>query len=132
MSDDALALWCRVREQVDWSSVTATPVSVRPAVDGLAAWFNGPVRHSDPDRADRLLAAMTLSRAAASLGEPLTPAMLDDWQKLALGIPDVRLRRGDGAVGGAVLTGRGVLWTELGTDGKPTRTQDSAVHRDAP
>ena len=95
MSDDALALWCRVREQVDWSSATATPVPVRPAVDGLAAWFNGPVRHPDPDRADRLPAAMVLSRTAAPLGEPLTPALLDDWQKLVLGIPDVRLRRGD-------------------------------------
>lgn len=68
---------------------------MRSAVDGLAAWFDGPVRHRDPDRADRLLAAMTLSRAAAAQGEPLTPALLDDWQKQVLGMPEVRLRQGD-------------------------------------
>lgn len=96
MSDDALAVWCRVREQVDWSSAAAVaPAPVIPVVDGLAAWFDGPVRRRDPDRADRLLAATTLSRAAAGRGEPLTPALLDDWQKVLLGTPDVRLRRGD-------------------------------------
>ncbi|MFD3504389.1 hypothetical protein [Streptomyces sp. NPDC058678] len=96
MSDDALARWCQVREQVDWSSVAATsPAPVRAAVDGLAAWFDGPVRHRNRDRAERLLTAMTLSRAAASQGEPLTLPLLDDWQKLVLGIPDVCLRQGD-------------------------------------
>ncbi|MFC8663285.1 hypothetical protein [Streptomyces sp. NPDC057199] len=96
MSDDSLSVWCRVREQVDWSSVaTTSPVPVRPAVDGLAAWFDGPVRHRDPDRADRLLTAMALSRAAASQGEPLTAPLLDDWQKSVLGTPDVCLRQGD-------------------------------------
>ncbi|MFJ8747274.1 Fic family protein [Embleya sp. NPDC127516] len=96
MSDDAPATWRRVREQVDWSSAaTAAPVPLLPVVDGLAAWFDGPVRHRDPDRADRLIAAMTLSRAAAGRGEPLTPALLDDWQKLVLGTLDVRLRQGD-------------------------------------
>ncbi|MEV0578155.1 hypothetical protein [Streptomyces sp. NPDC050392] len=60
------------------------PAPVRPAVDGLAAWFDGPVRLRDPDRGDRLLAAMALSRVAASQGEPLTPTLLTDWQKLVL------------------------------------------------
>jgi hypothetical protein len=96
MSNDALALWCRVREQVGWASAaTSLSAPVRPAVDGLAAWLDGPVRHRDPARADRLLTAMALSRAAASRGEPLAPALLDDWQKLVLGVPDVRLRQGD-------------------------------------
>ncbi|MFJ1938598.1 MULTISPECIES: Fic family protein [unclassified Kitasatospora] len=96
MSDDALATWCKVREQVDWSSaasVRAAPVCA--AVDGLAAWFDGPVRLRDPDRADRLLAAMTLSRADASQGEPLTPTLLAGWQKLVLGVNEVRLRQSD-------------------------------------
>ncbi|MFF1834780.1 hypothetical protein ACFVXE_11325 [Streptomyces sp. NPDC058231] len=96
MTGDALTVWCQVRQQVDWASAaTATPASVQPAVDGLAAWFDGPVRHRDPDRADRLLAAMALSRTAAARGEPLTPALLDDWQRLVLGLPDVRYRQGD-------------------------------------
>lgn len=68
---------------------------MRSAVDGLAAWFDGPVRHRDPDRADRLLTAMALSRAAASQGEPLTAPLLDDWQKSVLGTPGVCLRQGD-------------------------------------
>lgn len=95
MSDDALAVWCRVREQVDWASAETATAPVRPVVDGLAAWFDGPVRHRDPARADRLLAAMALSRAAAGRREPLTPALLDGWQQLVLGVPDVRFRRGD-------------------------------------
>ena len=95
MTGDALGAWCQVREEVDWSSVATAPAPVRPVADGLAAWFDGPVRHRDPDRADRLLAAMALSRAAASRGAPLTPALLDDWQRLVLGVPDVRLRQGD-------------------------------------
>lgn len=96
MSDDSLAVWCTVREQVDWSSAASVrPAPVRPVVDGLAAWFGGPVRRRDPDRAGRLLAAMTLSRAAASRGEPLTPALLTGWQQLVLGVNEVRLRQSD-------------------------------------
>ena len=95
VSDDALEVWCQVRKQVDWASVPAASAPVRPVVDGLAAWFQGPVRQRDPDRADRLLAAMALSRAAAAQGELLTPVMLDGWQRLLLGVADVRLRQGD-------------------------------------
>ncbi|MEU4612771.1 MULTISPECIES: hypothetical protein [Streptomyces] len=96
MSDDALATWCKVRDQVDWSSAASVgPVPVRSAVDGLAAWFDGPVRLRDPDRAGRLLAAMALSRVAASQGEPLTPTLLADWQRLVLGVNEVGLRQSD-------------------------------------
>ncbi|MEV2190967.1 Fic family protein [Streptomyces phaeochromogenes] len=96
MSDDALAVWCKVREQVDWSSAASVgPAPVHPAVDGLAAWFDGPVRLRDPDRAGGLLAAMALSRVAASRGEPLTPALLADWQRLVLGVNEVGLRQSD-------------------------------------
>ncbi|MBO1332614.1 Fic family protein [Streptomyces sp. VRA16 Mangrove soil] len=96
MNDDALATWCHVRQQVDWSSVAGVgPTTARPAVDGLAAWFDGPVRLRDSDRADRLLAAMAESRAAASRGEPLTPALLAGWQKLVLGVNEVDLRQSD-------------------------------------
>lgn len=66
-----------------------------PAVDGLAAWFDGPVRRRDPDRADRLLAAWALVRTDAGQNEPLTPALLAGWQRLVLGVPAVSLRHGD-------------------------------------
>ncbi|MFF0013223.1 Fic family protein [Streptomyces sp. NPDC005374] len=96
MSDDALAAWCKVREQVDWSSAAGVgSAPVCPAVDGLAAWFDGPVRVRDRDRADRLLAAMVLSRVAASQGEPLTPTLLTGWQRLVLGVNEVGLRQSD-------------------------------------
>lgn len=96
MSDDALAAWCLVRQQVDWSSAAGVnPAPVRPAVDGLAAWFDGPVRLRNAGRADRLLAAMTESRAAAARGEPLTPPLLAGWQKLVLGVDEMHLRRSD-------------------------------------
>ncbi|GAA1941976.1 Fic family protein [Kitasatospora viridis] len=96
MSDDALATWCLIRQEVDWSSAAEVDLTpVHPAVDGLAAWFNGPVRLRNADRADRLLAAMTESRAAAACGEPLTPALLANWQKLVLGVEEVHLRRSD-------------------------------------
>ncbi|MEU1125787.1 hypothetical protein ABZ371_20035 [Streptomyces sp. NPDC005899] len=96
MSADALAEWCMVREQVDWSSAASVrPAPVRPVVDGLAARFDGPVRRRDPDRADGLLTVMTLSRAAASQGEPLTPTLLTGWQQLVLDVNEVRLRQSD-------------------------------------
>ena len=96
MSDDALASWCLVRQQVDWSSAAEVDLTpVRPAVDGLATWFDGPVRLRNANRADRLLAAMTASRAAAARGEPLTMTLLADWQKLVLGADEVHLRRSD-------------------------------------
>ncbi|MGZ2359865.1 Fic family protein [Streptomyces sp. 372A] len=96
MSADALATWCPVRQQVDWSSAAEVdPTPVRPAVNGPAAWFDGPVRLRTSDRADRLLAAMTDSRASASRGEPLTPPLLAGWQKLVLGVDEVHLRRSD-------------------------------------
>ncbi|MFE6750859.1 Fic family protein [Kitasatospora purpeofusca] len=96
MSDDALAIWCLVRQQVDWSSAAEVDLTpVRPAVDGLAAWFDGPVRLRSADRADCLLAAMTASRAAAARGEPLTTTLLADWQKLVIGADEVHLRRSD-------------------------------------
>ncbi|WP_308312685.1 Fic family protein [Streptomyces sp. ISL-11] len=96
MTGDALAVWCHVRQQVDWvSAVTATPAPVQPAVDGLTAWFDGPIRRRDPERADRLLAATAVTRAAAARKERLTPAMLDDWQRVVLDVPRAHVRQGD-------------------------------------
>ncbi|OIJ68522.1 Fic family protein [Streptomyces mangrovisoli] len=124
MTADALAAWCRVREQVDWTTAAApAPPRRRPAgpaarheppphqpdrdglaaahapsprpADGLAAWCDGPVRRRDPVRADRLLGALALSRADAARGAPLTVPLLAGWQRQVLGVPVARLRRTD-------------------------------------
>ncbi|MFF4547129.1 hypothetical protein ACFY1J_23380 [Streptomyces sp. NPDC001406] len=96
-SPDALAVWCRVRQQVDWSTVVpADPVPpVRGAVDGLAVWYDGPVRRRDPARAERLLTALARSRADAARGEPLGPQLPASWQRLVLGVPEAPFRDGD-------------------------------------
>ncbi|MEU6089884.1 Fic family protein [Streptomyces sp. NPDC047085] len=99
MTTDALAQWCRIREQVDWTgAVAARPHGtgpVQPYVDGLLAWYDGPVRHRDPERADRLLAALARTRADAARRAPLTPALLAGWQSLVLGTAEVPFRQGD-------------------------------------
>ncbi|WP_369259041.1 Fic family protein [Streptomyces sp. R35] len=99
---DSLAVWCEVRDQVDWAAAAVlceTPVPVRATVDGLATWFDETVRARDAARADRLLAAMARSRADAVRKRPLTLDLLAGWQRLVLGVPeggsDVPFRQGD-------------------------------------
>ncbi|MEV7931219.1 Fic family protein [Kitasatospora sp. NPDC088779] len=96
MTTDSLAVWCAVRDEVDWNSAGAGPQHpVVPAVDGLTAWFNGEVRNRCPQRADRLLAANDLARTDAARRRPLTPALITGWQRLILGRPDITFRDGD-------------------------------------
>ncbi|MEU4272632.1 Fic family protein [Streptomyces sp. NPDC026092] len=96
MTADALAAWCRVRNQVDWTRVgreTAAPVQA--AVDGLIVWCGAGRRSSGLARGDRLLAALAQSRADASRKRPLTCLLLAEWQRLVLGVPEVPFRQGD-------------------------------------
>ncbi|WP_308378042.1 Fic family protein [Streptomyces sp. ISL-98] len=96
MTTDALAAWCRVRKQIDWTSaVDETPAPVQATVDGLATWCDAAVRSLNPARADRLLAALAQTRADASRKRPLTFTLLTQWQRLVLGTPDVPFRQGD-------------------------------------
>ncbi|MFF3336260.1 Fic family protein [Streptomyces sp. NPDC002888] len=96
MTADALAAWCRVRNQIDWTSaVGETPAPVEATVDGLGNWCDAQGRSSNPARADRLLAALAQSRADASHKRPLTLALLAEWQRLVLGVPEVPFRQGD-------------------------------------
>lgn len=96
MTADALAAWCGVRKQIDWSAAAEqTPAPVRATVDGLANWCRTANRSSDPARADRLLAAVARSRADASRRRPLTFDLLAGWQRLVLGTPDAPFRQGD-------------------------------------
>ncbi|MEU3557805.1 Fic family protein [Streptomyces fragilis] len=86
----------QARNQADWTSAAgAAPAPVEPLVDGLTTWCREGNRSPDVDRGHRLLAALTQSRTDASRRRPLTCALLTGWQRLILGRPDVRFRRGD-------------------------------------
>src|SRR4051812_45485420 len=104
MRDDLL-IWCRVRDSIDWaasgtsSSRTAAeqpgrslPASGAP--DGFVAFVRGPVAARDPDRAARLLDALTLVAAAVDAGVPVTFEVLAAWQAVVLGLPAVGFRTG--------------------------------------
>ncbi|MDQ0766725.1 Fic family protein [Streptomyces canus] len=96
MTADALAAWCRVRNQIDWAfAVGETPAPVEAAVDGFGIWCGAGDHSSNPARGDRLLAALARSRADASRKRPLTCALLAEWQRLVLGNPEVAFRQGD-------------------------------------
>ncbi|MET9605329.1 Fic family protein [Streptomyces sp. NPDC006512] len=96
MTADALAAWCQIRKRIDWASaVGETPAPVEAAMDGFGVWCDAGGRYSDPARGDRLLAALAQSRADASRERPLTCALLAEWQRLVLGVPEVAFRRGD-------------------------------------
>ncbi|MGY0004035.1 Fic family protein [Micromonospora sp. I033] len=92
MRDDLLT-WRRVRDQVDWSAA-ARPVDgpVTGCRDGLVDFVRGPVTARDPARAARLLAAVR--RARATTDQPVSYALLADWQATVLGVPEVGFRRG--------------------------------------
>ncbi|MFI6436310.1 hypothetical protein [Streptomyces sp. NPDC050759] len=96
MTADALAAWCHVRNQIDWASAAGeTPAPVEAAVDGFGIWCDAGNRYADPARGDRLLTALAQSRADASRKRPLTWALLTEWQRLVLGMPEVAFRQGD-------------------------------------
>ncbi|MFF7547135.1 Fic family protein [Streptomyces canus] len=96
MTADALAAWCHVRNQIDWAvAVGETPAPVEAAVDGFGIWCEAGNRTLDPARGDRLLTALAQSRADASRQRPLTCALLAEWQRLVLGVPEVAFRQGD-------------------------------------
>ncbi len=64
-------------------------------MDGFGTWCDAGGRSSDPARADRLRAALAQSRADASHKRPLTCALLAEWQRFVLGMPEVAFRQGD-------------------------------------
>ncbi|MFF4118482.1 Fic family protein [Streptomyces sp. NPDC001714] len=91
---DSLAVWLRVRREVDWRHA---PVLRRDpsASDGFRTWCEGPVRRRDPVRAERLLAAHALALADAARHTPLSFAVLSGWQREVLGEAEAPFRAND-------------------------------------
>ncbi|MGW2044894.1 Fic family protein [Streptomyces sp. NPDC001858] len=81
---DSLAVWRRVRREVDWRRAPTLGRGL-PGRDGFRAWCTGPVRRRDPVRAERLLRAHVLALADAASRTPLDFALLAGWQGEVLG-----------------------------------------------
>ncbi|MEU6789094.1 Fic family protein [Nonomuraea angiospora] len=97
MTTDALAAWCQVRQQVDWSKHGAEVVTdpIPACADGFVAWVDGVVRRRDPDRAERLLCALALVYADSAQESPLTFGLIAGWQRLVLSATTTPFRDGD-------------------------------------
>ncbi|MFD5325712.1 Fic family protein [Streptomyces sp. NPDC127092] len=91
---DSLAVWRRVRREVDWQRAPALQ-RVPPDRDGFRSWCEGPVRRRDPVRAERLLAAYTAAREDAARRTPLDFALLARWQREVLAAPVAPFRVSD-------------------------------------
>ncbi|MER6953112.1 Fic family protein [Streptomyces sp. NPDC000618] len=91
---DSLAVWRRVRREVDWHRAPTLDRGL-PGRDGFRAWCAGPVRRRDPVRAERLLRAHALTLADAACRAPLDFALLTGWQGEVLGQARPGFRTGD-------------------------------------
>lgn len=90
---DALAQWRDGRSEREWKRFPRGFVSLGPARDGHALYIDTRDRRRDPERADRMHAALAHMRAAARRGEPLTMALLASCQQRVLGsaaVPEFR------------------------------------------
>jgi hypothetical protein len=82
---DDLRTWWAVRKSVPWA--TACEHVQGPVVgarDGVVVFVDTVVRRRDPDRADRLLAALAQARLDADAGRPLSFERLASWQRVLL------------------------------------------------
>ncbi|WP_078911255.1 Fic family protein [Streptomyces sp. NRRL WC-3742] len=91
---DSLAVWLRVRREVDWQGAPALR-RVPPGRDGFRSWCEESVRRHDPVRAERLLAAHALARGDAARRAPLDFALLAGWQREVLAATAAPFRVGD-------------------------------------
>jgi hypothetical protein len=87
---DDLSAWQAVRAEVDWASVTR-PVTgpVRGDRDAIADHVT-----QRPAHGEELSAALAQARQAAAAGGPLTFALLAEWQRTVLGVPEAAFRTG--------------------------------------
>jgi hypothetical protein len=107
---DALARWLEIREGIRWQRKRFCTVET-VEVDGHLAFVEARDRARGGERAERMVAAIELVRAAALGGEELSVGMLSDWQRVVLGEEEVGLRTREAFAYG----GRHRYGTEPGT-----------------
>ncbi|MER6676047.1 Fic family protein [Streptomyces sp. NPDC000983] len=91
---DHLRGWLALREDIPWHRARpATVPATHPYRDGAAHDIRTHDHARDPDRAARLLAALDRAREDATSPAPLTFAVLADWQRLVLDVPEAPFRR---------------------------------------
>ncbi|WUU92981.1 Fic family protein [Spirillospora sp. NBC_01491] len=95
---DHLDLWCRMRDQVPWTDVqdprpgaAGQVVGIR---DGMAHFIRTDVHDRSPERALRLLAALTALRSDVSAGRALDFSTMRRWQGHVLGTERTDFRTG--------------------------------------
>jgi hypothetical protein len=83
---DALAAWCAVRAGA--FSNPPRPGEYEPVrIDGHLLYIDKVERTRDPERAERMTAALNAARESARRDAPLTLESLSDWQALVLAAP---------------------------------------------
>ncbi|MGW7210467.1 Fic family protein [Streptomyces sp. NPDC054837] len=94
---DHLRTWLTLRATIPWHRARTAPHPVAPARDGAAHDIRTHDHARSPQRAERLLAALTRARADAASPAPLDFALLAGWQRHVLGTPEPPPFRSDPA-----------------------------------
>lgn len=81
---DVLRIWCSLRQRA-FAGLLPDPPRGVVRVDGHGRFIHGAERTRDPQRAERMSAALDVCRASAHRGEALTFERLATWQAIALG-----------------------------------------------
>ncbi|MEU1655024.1 Fic family protein [Streptomyces griseofuscus] len=92
MVRDDLRTWLRVRQEVDWGDVREVTGPIRGRRDGILAAAALRDKPGETTRGDGLRAAWRQARTDAAAGEALGFRLLQEWQKLVLGLPEVPFR----------------------------------------
>ncbi|MYR86565.1 hypothetical protein GTY41_16885 [Streptomyces sp. SID685] len=92
MVRDDLRTWLRVRQEVDWRDVRDVTGPIRGRRDGILAAAALRDKPGETTRGDGLRAAWQQARTDATAGEALGFRLLQEWQRLVLGLPEVPFR----------------------------------------
>ncbi|MEV7500547.1 Fic family protein [Streptomyces sp. NPDC093018] len=92
MVRDDLRTWLRVRQEVDWGDVRDVTGPIRGHRDGIMAAAALRDKPGETTRGDGLRAAWQRARTDATAGEALGFRLLQEWQKLVLGLPEAPFR----------------------------------------
>ncbi|MFC7863897.1 Fic family protein [Streptomyces murinus] len=92
MVRDDLRTWLRVRQEVDWGDVREVTGPIRGRRDGILAAAALRDKPGETTRGEGLRAAWQRARTDATAKEALGFRLLQEWQKLVLGLPEVPFR----------------------------------------